>query len=179
MGSIRFIRRNGRIIPIRGTSGAPNVVQEARKSYGKTAAIAATSAGLRVGVAGIAAALSHKKVAIGAQIAGVGIWGVNQFRQIKEAKRISDMSNGERSTVGELLRQGTADFVGATAGGFVSRVGLKKGVKYTILTKEAAKAGADSLHKTVKPYTSQYADYRKFKNSKWVMSTKPVMGLLK
>lgn len=160
----KFIRKNGRIIPIRES----NELQSAKKQ--------ALASGLVTGVIGkfahgmALAPGAHGKAALGFAL-GAGVVGLGGLaNNIRNARNIAKESKGNRSALRETVNLEAHRLAGAWAG-----QALGPGVKSAIQTRKATYSGL----KVVAKQTSKFADWRKFRKAKLVKAIPSIAGLLR
>lgn len=164
---MRFIRKNGRVIPIENGPAK----YSAKKEYVKTAKIAGVTAAF-AHVAAVAGVRKSKPVMFSALAGVVGSSVANMIHQVRASRRESAAKGNNQLT--NLLKHTLVDAGVATLGKNASNVLFKPSVKASIVAGEAVRGGirggANALHGKVKPYTAAYAEGKKFKRARFVNS---------
>jgi hypothetical protein len=185
---IAFRRIHGRIVPIKISSDPNKKVGEVvpensfdhSASYKRTAVLAAASIASQHASA-VAMALGRgSRLAIkGFEVAGTGLavaGGLNAMHGVIVGGRQKDSSH-----LGEYLKHSGIQLGVGLTGSLAHKALYGYSVKAAVGARSAFRSGSKAFHGFAKPYSSQFAEFRKFKRAKEVQSTvfRPTMGLLK
>ena len=196
---IRFVRINGRVVPIRSkkaqtaggqTQVAPGVeakaVQTAKPyslatSLRTNARIGLSSGalGIAAGVLGYSATVTRSTAAlIMAKMAGYGSVGLalaGTGRSVGQA--YGARKRGDSAFSSLVFHQG-AHLAGIYSATTLGAASFGKLVRASVKTGHAARSAAKVFHSTVKPYSSAFAEFRRFRAAKHVKALRPLAGLL-
>lgn len=161
---MRFIRKGGRVIPIRD-----KVDEQASHAYKKTAALTASAAATS-NVARAVAIAGHGKSALGLAMVGTGLGLSSIVHQLNSSRAVAKASDGKRSRLGELVRHQGASFLGGAATNLAMAPIMKPLITGMVRGPMYAKKAVQALHAAVKPTTAAFADARKFKGAKKVVA---------
>lgn len=181
---MRFIRKNGRVIPIKdgrdersqNIALAKSIAKKADAKYSaapeyrKTAKLSAVTAVAQHGM-NVAVIRKSKTGAIGLAGATVGLSVANMVHQVRASRRESAAKGN--NFAGNIVKHTLVQAGVQVAGNAAGAAALKHSVKASIIAGEGSRAAAKGFHAKVKPFTSKMAENRRFKKAKWVHPVKP------
>jgi hypothetical protein len=176
---IRFIRKNGRIIPI-GSASAKKQYDANRNSEAKKSLVL----GAITGAVGHSAMVAHlakaPKFALGLKAVAAGLVVTGIAHSAKAAQAAHKESSGYTlRPLTFLVHQGVQGYTSGAVQA-LGQMTLKHQMKAVFAAKEGLLKGAQKLHALAKPHSAAFAANKKFKAAKWVMSSStPTRKLLK
>lgn len=159
---MRFIRKNGKIIPISEPGDKKLAKRNSKGGYGKTAAIAGAGLVSVAMASPLFQAMKFPKAARAATGFGVGLGlaaitrplvkGTKVFNET--AVKTKDVKKANQEATKEYIKHEGARFSGTLAGAAIAVKGFKPAFR-----------GLYKAAKAVKPYTAEFSELRKFRKA--------------
>jgi hypothetical protein len=170
---MRFIRKNGRVIPIKETrDNSDSLAGRSYRSAAKQSVASGAIAAAGVHIAKAAAITGNKPLAIGASIATAVFSIGSDIRRMKQAVKIKKESNGKFGALVTYLDLNLNHLGGSALAGFGLRRAMGPTIKGIFSAQKVAAKGMGAALK----FSEKVADNRRFKNAKRVFA--PISGFL-
>lgn len=172
---MKFIRKNGRVIPIQQKGDEKLAHRDSRGGYKKTAAIGAAGGAAAVGGATIAMAMRMPRASKAFSIGGTALaMTANAVRPIVKSAKVQNEVAVQTKDPRKARIAGNKEFMKHWGAG---QIGVVAGSVGSAAAIKPVFHAAVSAAKKIKPHTAAYAQARKFRNAKPVQSSTIQTGI--